>query len=86
LGRDVDPVPEVLLLYVAADQLRNQPLLADQVRSSFVLLRVHAFVGSDQSLQLDVSQDALPFVEENAAVLGDQIVGVDNFLSRDGFL
>jgi hypothetical protein len=80
LGGEVNPIPEILLFHVAADQLRHQRLLGDKTNSSLVLPGVHSLVGSNRSFELHVAQNAFPFIEEDATILWLEAVVVDNFL------
>lgn len=69
LGGEVDPIPEVLFFYVAADQLGDQGLLGQEVCAAFVGVGWGGFVGGDGELKLGVEVDAGPLEEEDAAAV-----------------
>lgn len=55
LGGEVDPLPEVLLLYVTADQLADEGLLGEEVSAAFVGGGGRGgFVGGDGALEVEV--------------------------------
>lgn len=82
----MDPLPEVLLLHVTANQTRYKSLLWHQICTSFVLPGVHALVGGDHSLQLNIAEDAVPFIEEKTAFVFDVYAIVfEEFVGGDSF-